>query len=242
MNDQRKHHLIALIRSKAPSPTLLGRLSSIDLSVVHVPLIQTNFISFQTNLIAIWNIFVSPASVESVRMQAPNLINGAVNLCAVGLQTAAKLYAAGAKRVIVPEVGEGASALLACEELQDVSGKQVQIFCATDGLALLADTLHRRFAHVEKCICYERTARAITQTEREALQRARLVAVSSGSNFLQSQAHYTGNPPGDMRPIVLTPSERVRQMAAQAGFESINCHSSDDEALTQTLLSLRHLW
>lgn len=79
-----------------------------------------------------------------------------VRVAAVGKATAAHLRNAGFGQVIAPAGGFDSESLLACPELQDVSGRAVAIFRGVGGRERLRTTLEARGAQVGYVECYRR--------------------------------------------------------------------------------------
>lgn len=103
-------------------------------------------------------IFVSPTAVrvafESISERA-GLLKGA-RVAAVGLSTAAELEKKGVREIIVPRVGSGGDALVACAEFNNVTGQSILVIRAAGGSETLATTLRRRGAQVSYLECYRR--------------------------------------------------------------------------------------
>ena len=145
-------------------------------------------------------------SVNAVRMGVEPILNQRdwpdnTRIATVGASSAEALLPYGLSVDLMPGHQYNSEALLALEELQDMSGQNVVIFRGNGGRELLRDTLLARGADVDTVEVYQRTCPAvdaqymqtllqpgyldcITITSNEALQNLYAMAGSEGQPLL----------------------------------------------------------
>ena len=101
-------------------------------------------------------IFVSANAVEMGLAAARGRGRWPARVAAVGEATAQALRNSGFAEVISPRERHDSEALLACPELQAVTGATIVIFRGAGGRELLRETLEKRGARVSYAECYRR--------------------------------------------------------------------------------------
>jgi uroporphyrinogen-III synthase len=181
-------------------------------------------------------VFSSPAAVRFAWQLLPAMrFARRVCVAAVGAGTARALRARGVSDVQVPVGTQDSSGLLA--ELRGVRGRHIAVIGAPGGRDLLAPTLARRGAHVQRIDVYRRVPPRWTRRHLAALEVAAkpwLLLVSSAEALGQLA---TGLPPGLVLALrdaeCIVSSERLAGLAAQHGFRHVHVAVS---ALTADLL------
>ncbi|NOX44098.1 MAG: uroporphyrinogen-III synthase [Gammaproteobacteria bacterium] len=103
-------------------------------------------------------IFVSANAVRAAMkfIETRGELPATMKLAVVGDATARALASFGRVADIYPQTKFDSEALLAVEEMNNVSGKRIIIFRGDGGRELIADTLRQRGATVEYAECYQR--------------------------------------------------------------------------------------
>jgi uroporphyrinogen-III synthase len=101
-------------------------------------------------------IFVSANAVEMGLAAARARGHRPARVAAVGEATAQALRNSGFAEVISPRERHDSEALLACPELQSVTGARIVIFRGAGGRELLREALEKRGARVSYAECYRR--------------------------------------------------------------------------------------
>jgi uroporphyrinogen-III synthase len=178
-------------------------------------------------------------SVNAVQMGLERILDQRdwpeqTRIATVGARSAEALQAYGLSVDLVPEHQFNSEALLALEELEDMTGRNVVIFRGNGGRDVLRDTLLERGAEVEYVEAYRRVCPTvdpgllhtllqpgyldcITITSNEALQNLFNLAGSEGQGALRQI------------PLVVV-GERQARLAAQLGFVHaplVAAHASD---------------
>jgi uroporphyrinogen-III synthase len=178
-------------------------------------------------------------SVNAVQMGLERILDQRdwpeqTRIATVGARSAEALQAYGLSVDLVPEHQFNSEALLALEELEDMTGRNVVIFRGNGGRDVLRDTLLERGAEVEYVEAYRRVCPTvdpgllhtllqpgyldcITITSNEALQNLFNLAGSEGQGALRQI------------PLVVI-GERQARLAAQLGFMHaplVAAHASD---------------
>ena len=178
-------------------------------------------------------------SVNAVQMGLERILDQRdwpeqTHIATVGARSAEALQAYGLSVDLVPEHQFNSEALLALEELEDMTGRNVVIFRGNGGRDVLRDTLLERGAEVEYVEAYRRVCPTvdlgllhtllqpgyldcITITSNEALQNLFNLAGSEGQGALRQI------------PLVVV-GERQARLAAQLGFVHaplVAAHASD---------------
>ena len=163
-------------------------------------------------------------------MQRAGIKLGGLRAFAIGPQTAACLTALGVQP-IVPAVASS-EGLLACSELVALSNRTLAIFAGEGGRERLREGLEQRGGSVVRCPLYRRVPVPVDEV-RAALEPAVIeaIAVSSGDGFRwAAQVWFAAR--GRPRVPVLTPSQRVSDMAHGLGFaQAYTCEGAGAEAL-----------
>ncbi len=166
-------------------------------------------------------------SVNAVQMGLERILDQRdwpehTQIATIGASSAEALTAYGLSVDLVPEHRFNSEALLALEELEDMSGRNVVIFRGNGGREVLRDTLQERGADVDYVEVYRRVCPAvdpglmqrllqpgyldcITITSNEALQNLFALAGTEGQAALRQI------------PLVVVGTRQAR-LAAQLGF------------------------
>ncbi len=174
---------------------------------------------------------------------------------AVGAATARGLLNEGlaVEDLVQSESGSMTSeALLQSPALQQVAGEKIVIFRGLGGRGHLAEILRERGAQVDYCEVYQRQLPEAAPEQLQLLLNKRqewqkytnVMALHSGES-LQNLQHLISQLPRDLAELLrqsylLVPSERVAQLAGQAGFAAVLCATNaTDGAMTQALIDAR---
>ncbi|HRN62458.1 MAG TPA: uroporphyrinogen-III synthase [Luteimonas sp.] len=169
-------------------------------------------------------LFTSPAAVNAAAALQPLRPRRGQRWLAVGAGTAAALRRAGVAEVIAPSRMDS-EGLLSLPALQQVRGTRIALVTAPGGRNLIAPTLAARGARVQRTEVY---ARVPVPPSPQALARLRALdapawlALSSG----EALQHVLATLPPDLLPRlrqarVLAASERLAQLAREAGFDDV---------------------
>jgi len=175
-----------------------------------------------------WLIFNSAqavtATVPALRARWPYLPER-VQFAAVGTNTDAALLAAGYRTRLVPDQEWSSEGLLAAPEWQSVSGQNMMVVRGQGGRELLEKVLLERGATVTSCLAYQRVLPEIdTSVCQMLIQRGLCSAVVAGSfetvaNFKKMIGEESWQA---LLPIpLIVMSERIKNLAAEAGFQTI---------------------
>ena len=192
-----------------------------------------------TNLL----IFISPNAVD-YGMKVINAAGGIpdhINVAAIGQGTARKLSEWGHPANVFPREKFDSEALLAMQELQSVSGKQVVIFRGEGGREHLANTLRERGANVEYAECYRRVqpktdTREITDRLAEESIDAIVVTSNEGLENLYHMLEPI-NRQSLLNVQLFVVSERGQELAASLGFSktAIIVSKASDQGIVESL-------
>ena len=143
-------------------------------------------------------------------------------IATVGVRSAEALVRFGLRVDLVPEHSFNSEALLALDELQDMTGKRVVIFRGNGGRELLHDTLVGRGARVDYVEVYRRVCPEVAEeTMRQLLQPGVLDCITITSNETLQNLYTMAGPRGQplLRDIPLVVAgERQAALAAALGF------------------------
>ena len=203
------HHLPMLQLQPLPEPTSVQRQCLLELDrCQHLIFISSNAVRF------------GMAWIESFWPQLPT----GLEWFAVGDATAALLSDFGVS-AHTPGMAMNSEGLLVLPELQHVNDHRVLIIKGEGGRDALATTLRARGARVEELVCYRRvppaleTAELVSKLEQWGIQLAML---SSGEGLAHMLALLRPAETTKFTHIkLLVPSERVAQMARDAGLMGI---------------------
>ncbi len=180
---------------------------------------------------------------------ALQLINGKIDrlqkvICvAVGKASYQALSAYGISKVLVPQQGFNSEAILAMQEMQELTDQSCLVIRGEGGRELLAESLRRRGATVDYLQVYKRVLPVSdTCLIRAHLQHKTLdaILIYSGDalkNLVQMLAH------GDMNKYLLKVtlvviSQRVKIIAKKSGFKNIIVAAeASDTAMVNALLN-----
>ncbi len=146
----------------------------------------------------------------------------ATRIATVGASSAEAVVRHGLRIDLVPEHSFNSEALLALEELQDMTGKRVVILRGSGGRELLHDTLVQRGARVDYVEVYRRVCPEVAaETMRQLLQPGFLACITITSNETLENLYAMAGPRGQplLRDIPLVVAGgRQAALAATLGF------------------------
>ena len=146
-------------------------------------------------------------------------------IATVGVSSAAAVAQHGLKVDLVPEHSFNSEALLALDELQDMTGKRIVIFRGNGGRELLRDTLASRGASVDYVTVYQRVCPEVAaETMQQLLQPGFLACITITSNETLQNLYTMAGPRGQplLRDIPLVVvGERQAALAARLGFTQL---------------------
>ena len=185
-------------------------------------------------------------SVNAVRMGVEFILNrrdwpGNTRIATVGASSAEALLPYGLSVDLVPEHQYNSEALLALEELQDMSGQNVVIFRGNGGRELLRDTLLVRGADVDTVEVYQRACPAVDmQRMQTLLQTDTLDCITITSNEALQNLYAMAGPEGQPLllkiPLVVI-GPRQSALARELGFvqEAVIAANASDEAIVAAI-------
>ncbi len=167
-------------------------------------------------------IFTSPAAVRFAAKLAP--LRTAATVVAVGQGTAAALMACGISAQ-VPAQRQDSEGLLALDVLGDLDGRRVALVGAAGGRGVLRGELAARGARLREVHVYRRVAPRLDRRHSEPLLAlpARSAVLISSAEALGHLRHGLAGPAWDrlQRALAVVSSERLREVANEAGFAQI---------------------
>lgn len=191
-----------------------------------------------------WLIFISANAVtmHSYYSDGGKMNNfKSVQIAAIGKATAQALELAGLPVDLVPESGYTSEALLAMPQMQQMKGQYCLIVRGEGGREELATTLRSRGANVEYLDVYKRTIPNVDSSQLSLLlaqDKLDVITVTSGEALqnllimLEEKHHHHQL---FEVPLVVV-SDRIRQIAADMGFNRIAVASSpSDVAILETV-------
>ena len=185
-------------------------------------------------------------SVNAVRMGVEFILNhrdwpADTRIATVGASSAAALLPYGLSVDLQPEHQYNSEALLALDELQDMSGRCVVIFRGNGGREVLRDTLLARGADVDYVEVYQRKCPAVEEQRIQALlQPGYLDCITITSNAalqnLFAMAGSKGQPLLLQIPLVVM-GARQAALAQQLGFvhAPLIAANASDEAIVAAI-------
>ncbi|MDD5577798.1 MAG: uroporphyrinogen-III synthase [Methylobacter sp.] len=164
-----------------------------------------------------------------------------VRFAAIGQATAQALKRAGLLVDLLPEDGYNSEGLLAMPQLQHVKGQKILIIRGEGGRDELANTLRSRGAQVEYLDVYKRVipdidvAPVLNLLAENKLDVITITSVEALQNLLTMLGKEKHKLLFAVPLVVI--SERIRNMAADMGFERINVTDSpSDTAIVETVI------
>ncbi|MGB4497346.1 MAG: uroporphyrinogen-III synthase [Methylococcaceae bacterium] len=228
-------NLCELIRVNHGIPIRLPTLEIIPVilnnSEIEHHLTQTNwFIFTSTNAVRCYCSQLDDAKMRQLKTKS---------CLAIGKATAKALISVGLNVDLMPLDGYNSEALLALEQLQDVSNKVIVIIRGENGRETLADTLKRRGAIVSYQDVYKRKIPQI-DSAKIFQQKIDFITITSGEaienlvNMLPKSQH-------DLLkkiPLIVV-SERIQTIAKNLGFENIAlAQTPSDDAILKTITTI----
>ncbi len=187
-------------------------------------------------------IFISPNAVDFSLpvITAQSAWPLSVRAAAIGQSTATQLAAYGVTHVITPSTRFESEALLDLPELQttNVGGKKVLILRGNGGRELLAETLIKRGATVDRVTCYQRSAPADAARILAQLHNTPLDAliISSSESLRNLWALLDPEAVERWRALPLfVPHQRIAHFAAELGIKRIVLTAPADTGLLEGL-------
>lgn len=192
-------------------------------------------------------IFISANAVTAGMefVQAAGGLPATLQLAVVGDATARALAKSGHQADIHPKNKFNSEALLAVEEMNNVSGKKIIIFRGDGGRELLADTLRARGALVEYAECYQRArpdidvSNLMNHWQNNDID-AIVVMSNQGLRNLQEMVGQAGQTYLHNSQLVII-SERTLKLAQQSGFSKrpLIATTASDQAVMEVLAGLK---
>lgn len=185
-------------------------------------------------------------SVNAVKTGLEFILNhrdwpGNTRIATVGARSAEALLPYGLSVDLVPEHQYNSEALLALDELQDMSGQCVVIFRGNGGREVLRDTLVARGADVDYVEVYQRACPAVdAQRMQTLLQPDYLDCITITSNEALQNLFAMAGPAGQplllQIPLVVI-GPRQATLARQLGFvhEPVVAANATDEAIVAAI-------
>jgi len=185
-------------------------------------------------------------SVNAVKMGLEFILNqrdwpANTRIATVGASSAEALLPYGLSVDLVPEHQYNSEALLALDELQDMSGQYVVIFRGNGGREVLRDTLLERGADVDYVEVYQRACPTVdAQFMQTLLQPGTLDCITITSNEtlqnLYTMAGSAGQPLLVKIPLVVI-GPRQATLARELGFvqEPVIAVNASDEAIVAAI-------
>jgi uroporphyrinogen-III synthase len=190
-------------------------------------------------------IFTSVNAVDRAlpRIQERGGFPTRLELAAIGRATARALERYGVTHCLRPQQGFTSEALLALPRCQNVAGQRMVIVCGESGRELLAETLTRRGANVERAEVYRRELPA-TNTEillerwaRGEIGAVVITSIESLQNLF-AMLGTIGQPYLRDTPLVVV-SARIRHSAVEQGCRHLLlAREASDEAIITALFDL----
>lgn len=205
-------------------------LQRLDFQPTHIPTlhIASNLSSFLLNTFAHLErytdvLFVSRNAVEVAMpiIQQKGGLPEAIRVMAVGGETARQLYEYNIT-ALFPSIGNGAEALLAVEQLANLSGRKILLIRGHQGLDWPANEMRKRGANVDEAMCYEHSLpeKSASQLMDALDQNDRLDGVFAHSvQSLQNLVDMSGQHKGRVLLATLVAgSQRIADKAVDLGW------------------------
>lgn len=164
---------------------------------------------------------------------------GGIDWYAVGGATAALLQSRGINAQ-APDLSMDSEGLLMVPSLQEVDGRRILIVKGAGGRNTIAQELSSRGAQVDEFICYERHLPTLQKGElanKLVQHKVAVVMLSSGEGFTNFQLLLSPAETSNFSHLCLiVPSQRVAEMALNAGYETvITAQNASDAAMLRAL-------
>ena len=201
-----------------PAPAVLGELARFDFVV-----------------------FVSPSAVRVAERMLPRMSQGwpqKARAVAISFGTKRELDRIGIAPVIVPASGADSEAVLAVQELEQVTGKRVLIIRGDDGRPVLGDSLAARGARVEYAECYRRVrpqadaAPLVAAWRRGEVDAVLALSAQALGNFLDM----TQGALAESTPFFVS-HERIARHAKGLGVREVVVAAPGDDAMIARLVA-----
>ena len=145
----------------------------------------------------------------------------------------------GIQALTTDQSGQTSEDLLAQPILQSVAGQKILIMGGEGGRTKLENTLVNRGAQVNHLPLYRRNKLDYDAEQVAEAESCEVVLITSGEgldNLVDTLSQHNKN---WLHKLMLTPSERVTQIAIQLGWKNvINANGADDNSLYATLTQL----
>lgn len=207
-----------------------------------VPLSLEQFEIEQTLTRTDWFIFTSTNAVQcycSLLDDAKMRQLKTKSCLAIGQATAKALISAGLNVDLTPLDGYNSEALLALDELQNVSQKTILIIRGENGRETLAQTLKKRGANVRYQDVYKREIPQIDGTQ-ILQQKLDFITITSGEAVENLVTMLPKSQHDLLKKIpLIVVSERIQILAKNLGFESIYlAKMPSDDAILKTITTI----
>jgi len=156
---------------------------------------------------------------ETLSLELPDKI------IAVGQATAAVFQRHDVTNVYTSDTGSDSEALLALQQLRDVTGNNIQIWRGGKGRKLLGDTLTERGAYLELVDLYQRQAPELSTSELNQLLSTDvdIISVTSVSSLQNLNEQLQANSQSVADKTLLLGSQRIYQKATAMGVPPAQC-------------------
>lgn len=205
------------------SQTLTQTIEQLGASVLHLPLLDIEFISFSPlNLQPFSHFIFQSQNAVAAFLKIQKNIPDDVSIIAIGSATQRTLQEAGYTHVLIPAYfsSEG---VLAMPTMQQVKNKTILIISGENPKPILRDTLRERGAHITVCECYRRVAVAHPmQIMFDQLQTIDTIITTSSESLAQLLTLFSA-PYADwlFSKSLIVISEKMKIEATSAGFQRV---------------------
>lgn len=239
--------LINLLKAQGATPVALPLLEiqPVPESDPKFQLLKQKVLDLDLNQHVIFiSVNAAEIALELIDQYWPQLPVG-VQWLAIGKQTAGLLSNYGIDAYSSP-VGYDSESLLSSPGLQQVAGDKVLIFRGEGGRETLAKELGARGAEVSYAELYRRRMPAYSDQQiTEALYQPEspdVILISSGEGLQNLLTLATGSqsqfsPEGLFNCHMVVPSERIKKLAAEAGFRNVTtANGPDNQSMINSLI------
>lgn len=224
MNDQPAY--IVVMRPDEAGAALCAEIEKLGLLAYHFPVIAFRAVTpdFTNINQQDWLIFNSPRAVRFALAANMPRLSTAVKVIAIGGATELALQQAGINVTVVPKEASS-EGLLSDLALQQIKDQAITVVRGSGGREFLEKVLRERGATVSSCITYQRELPNIdpepcrtmlAKQQVKALVAGSFETVINGKQLLGESAW-----PQVKSLLLLVMSERIKKLAAEAGFQTI---------------------
>lgn len=217
---------IVVMRPEESGTALCAEIEAMGLSAIHFPVMT--FRGVTPDFTALnqqdWLIFNSPRAVRYALAAKMPAISSTVKVIAIGAGTALALQQAGIHATLLPKEASS-EGVLAAPALQHITNQRMTVVRGAGGRELLEKELSARGAKVSSCITYERELATLDAGPcRELIAKQQVGAILAGSfETVLNGKQLLGESvwPAIKHIPLLVMSERIKNLAAAAGFQTI---------------------